>query len=59
MVELPSATYVQSCGSVRDMGALTSGGGLRTGGAVVNGWLRDSPGLTRLGLWGALWRERL
>ena len=59
MVEPPSAMYVQSCGSVRDIGALASGGGLRTGSTIVEGWSCGSSGLTRLGLWDAFWRERL
>lgn len=53
MVEPPSAMYVQWCGSVRDIGALASGGGLRTGGVIVDGWSCDSTGLTRLGFWDA------
>ena len=59
MVEPPSAMYVQSCGSVRDMGALASGGGLRTGRTAIDDWLCDSSGLTRPGLWDAFSRERL
>ena len=59
MVEPPSAMYVQSRGSVWDMGALASGGELRAGGAIFDGWSCGSPGLTRPRLLDDFWREFL
>ena len=59
MVEPPSAMYVQSRGSVWDMGALASEGEVRTGGAIFDGWSCGSPGLTRPRLLDGFWREFL
>jgi hypothetical protein len=48
--------YVQARGSVWEMGVLTSGGEVGTGGATVGGWSCDC-GLTSLRSWDMFWEE--